>query len=173
VLKTEMALRYYHNPPYGKLINRAFLMKNNIKFEEVIAANDVMFSAKVGSSMKRYAIDRNVIYCITRGSGSLTMNIDEHIFDIRLNVFINYYKYLYDSLTNEQFKALNLLGWGKVVDVFKYRLGLKKVFRVIYRLMLSGVKIVSIGMFNPFTSGRKILRYIKRYNSEKKYMGKS
>ena len=172
-LKHEMALRYYYHIPCGKMIKKHFLKKNIIKFDEVIASNDVMFSAKVGFYMKQFAMDENVIYCITRGSGSLTMSIEEHIYDTRLNVFINYYKYLDDELTREEFRALNLYGWGKVVDVLKYRLGLKKLVEVFLKLKRNNIRIMDIKLFNPFISLKKLFNYIKRYNNEKKYMGRS
>lgn len=151
-LKHEIALRYYYKPPYGKLINRQFILKNNIIFDEVIASNDVMFSAKVGYHMKRFELDENVIYCITRGSGSLTMNIDELIYDSRLNVFINYYQFLKNALSHEQFKALNLSGRGKVIDVLKYKLGFKKLIFVIYELKRYNIKIMDLHVFNPITT---------------------
>ncbi len=171
-MKQEMALRYFHNPPVGKLINREIILKNNLQFDEVIASNDVMFSARLGYHMKRFTADKNVIYCATRGRGSLTMNIDEHIYDTRLNVFINYYNYLHDILPKEQFKVLSLSGWGKVVDVFKYRLGLKKILSVICKLKRNRIRLLDIRFLNPVFFGEKLFSYIKRYNSEKKYMGK-
>lgn len=169
-MKSEMALRYLFNSPCGKLLKGQFVIAEGIVFDEVIAANDVMFSARVGHHMKSFAIDESVIYTITRGSGTLTTNASEHIFDTRLEVFINYHHYLKEKLTEEQFRALDLSGRSMVLNVFKYRLGFKKLIKVIHILRQKNIKIMRLDMLSPFVTGRIIINFAKRYNEEKKYM---
>jgi len=73
--KEETFVRYDIPGPISKLIKRDFIITNNIKFDEVIASNDEMFSVRVGYYMKTFFISTKTIYCITKSKGTLTQNI--------------------------------------------------------------------------------------------------
>ncbi|MFC4892083.1 glycosyltransferase family 2 protein [Pseudofrancisella aestuarii] len=87
-IKSELELRYGINSIWNKLISREFLVKNDIVFEEINAANDVMFSTLVGNKMKKYYVSGNSIYMITSRSDSLTKIFSEENFECRLSAHI-------------------------------------------------------------------------------------
>ncbi|WP_133150257.1 glycosyltransferase family 2 protein, partial [Vibrio breoganii] len=56
------AIRYQFYVPWSKLIRAHLIKSNNIKFDEVIASNDVMFSALVGHFAKKIECTTDSIY---------------------------------------------------------------------------------------------------------------
>ena len=113
----ELNLRYDIFPPWAKLINKDFLDKHKIIFDEVIASNDVMFSTKIGYFMKSFEVSDSIIYVITRNHGSLTANMSEEVFDVRLKTIIKYHNFLKSKLTEDHFKLLNLSMFGRAYNV--------------------------------------------------------
>jgi len=59
-------------PPWSKLIKSEFVKENDIRFDEVIASNDIMFSIKIGLSAKNIDVSKENIYCVTEGENTLT-----------------------------------------------------------------------------------------------------
>jgi len=60
--------------PWSKLYLAKFVKENDCTFDEVMASNDVMFSIKTGFLAKKIQVVDDVIYCVTRGKGTLTVN---------------------------------------------------------------------------------------------------
>ena len=77
----EDALKYYFTPPWGKMISRELIEKNNIQFDEVIASNDVMFSMKTAYFAKNIEACKDKLYMITLSKGSTTNIISLNHFD--------------------------------------------------------------------------------------------
>jgi glycosyltransferase involved in cell wall biosynthesis len=106
-LKHELIIRYTYSSICFRLIKRSFVEKNNIRFDEIIASNDVIFSAKVGYYMNSFEICPEVIYCITRNSKSLTSNRSVEIFNLRRKASIDRLIFLKNKLNNNEFKLLS------------------------------------------------------------------
>ncbi|MDR3129458.1 MAG: glycosyltransferase [Tannerellaceae bacterium] len=68
---SENNLRYYHSVPWGKMIKTEFVKEENIRFDEVMAFNDVMFSLKTGFKACSIGIVDHVLYCVTVRRGSI------------------------------------------------------------------------------------------------------
>lgn len=87
-------VRYNINPPWSKFYSRSFIEENQIRFDEVLTANDVMFSTRCGYHAKKVHIDLDYLYCSTARPGSLdtTYNI-EHI-KPRFEVALAKYQFL-------------------------------------------------------------------------------
>ncbi len=168
----ELSLRCKFEPPWSKMIRKDFICENDIMFEEVIAANDVMFSTKVGYHMKKFLVLNEIIYCYTVRYGSLTKNISEQVFDTRLNEFIKYYHFLETKLDKKNFKLLNLRGYYFLLLIIKYKLGIKKFVSVFIILRKNKIKILKLNLFNPFYISRKITNTIKQWRKDKKYFTK-
>lgn len=98
----ELKLRYEYVVPWSRLINRNFIEKYNIRFDEVIVSNDVMFSVKVGYYMYIFAATTKCIYCVTRSKGTLTVNISGENYDTRIDVFVSYYVFLKNYLSKQE-----------------------------------------------------------------------
>lgn len=79
-------LRCCYTAPWGKLYKRRLIKDNNIVFDEVIAANDMMFSVKCGLAATKIAYDENELYCNTVSKGSITTTVSKDRFESKLNV---------------------------------------------------------------------------------------
>lgn len=70
--KSEDFLRYLNHSPTSKLIKRELVSANKIKFDEVPASNDAMFSVLTAYHAESIHVDKRVIYVTTLREGSIT-----------------------------------------------------------------------------------------------------
>lgn len=169
---SELKLRYKFGPPWSKLIRRELIEKHNIRFDEVIASNDLMFSVKAGHYMKKFTVSEKNIYCVTRSRGSLTTNSGEEIYNSRLQVYINYFNFLKSTLNHKDFKKLRLSGRVLLLNTVKFKFGLKKLASVFMTLKTNGIPIFDMHYLNPVYSIKKIIKYYNLQRSEEKYIVK-
>ncbi|SFE11373.1 Glycosyltransferase involved in cell wall bisynthesis [Lentibacillus persicus] len=165
--KSELSLRYKFIVPWSKLMRRAFVNKYSIDFDDVIAANDVMFATKAGWYLNAYDISEEVIYCATTNKGSLTMTINDTVFDVRLNVFIRQYQFLRKRLSKADFKLLGLSGRPlliKAVDI-----GWKKPISVFLKLKYHRVRILEAKLLNPVRFVEKTMVILRKRRRERPY----
>lgn len=169
-LKSELELRYKLDGPISKMINREFILKNNIFFEKVIASNDILFSAKVGFFMKKFEISEKTIYVITRNFNSLTVNIQESIYDIRLNEKVKYYNFLKNKLTKNELKMLNISFLDFLLKSTRY--GLRKFLKICKYLVKYKLPLLDRRLLNGKSFFRLLKTTINIIIKNKKY-GKS
>jgi glycosyltransferase involved in cell wall biosynthesis len=87
-------LRYKMSGPVAKMIKSEVIIRNNLKFEEVIASNDIMFSTKVGYYASTVCADNRTVYTATIRYGSLTktrtkeIQYCRYLVQIRYNIFV-------------------------------------------------------------------------------------
>jgi glycosyltransferase involved in cell wall biosynthesis len=168
--KNELFLRYHIPVPWSKMVRREFIEKRQIRFEEIIASNDVMFSVKVGHLMEKFDVSTDVIYCVTRSSHNLTMNKNENIFDARVDAFIRFYKFLKDNLTEEEFNILGYNGRDLLIKAFEYGLGIRKVIDTYMKFRKNGIVVFDIKLLNPIFVVNKSIQHYKRYEEVKKHL---
>lgn len=166
---SELKLRYEFPVPWSKLISAKLIKENNIKFDEVIASNDVMFSTKIGYYAKNIAASNKIIYCVTKNKGSLTNTISEEMFDTRLNVRINYCKYLKSRLKKEDQKAINLSGRAMLIYSITYKLGIKKILLTYLELRKNNIEVFDLRYLNPVLVFTKIRELYNSENKNNKY----
>ena len=80
--------------PWGKIISYKIINENNIKFDEVIASNDAMFSVKVGHASKNIEVSDRTLYIVTESSNSLVKQVSLAVTNCRYNVAKNINNYL-------------------------------------------------------------------------------
>ena len=68
----DKEIRYRYFVPWSKMIKRELVIKNRIKFAEIIAGNDMEFSMVVGHMAKKILAVRSTIYCCTKTRGSIS-----------------------------------------------------------------------------------------------------
>ena len=73
--REEIQLRYGWHPPWGKAIRVSLINQFEIRFDSVIAGNDVMFSMWAGHHARKIEVITSSIYCVTESSSSLTSNL--------------------------------------------------------------------------------------------------
>lgn len=167
--KTELALRYNLPGPTCKLIKKDFLDKNNIRFDEILIAEDVMFATKIGYFMKEFTTSDSIIYVITRNHGSSTTNLKKTVFDARLKVKIEYFNFLKNNLTDEQFNMMNISFTGWLFSSLKY--GIVEFIKTFLVLKKEKVRIYDKRVWNiKFISQKLIDRYKKLRNNKKYYV---
>lgn len=90
----EPLLRYRHEIPSFKMIRRRMIMQNNVRFDEVPAGNDVMFSVKAGHKAKAIAADPSLVYCLTVTDGSITKHLSKKNVVSRFKVKVKQNRFL-------------------------------------------------------------------------------
>lgn len=168
-IEDETLLRYQFYVPWSKLIHRDILMNNGISFDDVIASNDVMFSTKLGHYMDEFKVSHDVIYCVTRGLGTLTTNINIDVFDSRTKVHIKYCEFLKNNLDRKRFKIIHPNGTGIIFNAFKLKLGFKKIISILFQLKKSRVTVLDLRLFNPIFIVRRLIHHNKKHSQKKKY----
>lgn len=65
-------LRYTSSVPWGKMIRKELIDRENLRFDEVEVSNDVMFSLRLGAAALHPGIvHSDPLYCCTKNEGSL------------------------------------------------------------------------------------------------------
>lgn len=89
-------IRYKVQVPYCKFIAYKNIKRSNIRYDEVMYSNDVMFAIKVGHISNKIKIDTNILYTQTERDGSLVKIIKKESIDCRYKVAKNAMQYLKD-----------------------------------------------------------------------------
>ncbi|MBO7199855.1 MAG: glycosyltransferase family 2 protein [Bacteroidales bacterium] len=110
-------LKYKMYWPWGKIISYKIINENNIKFDEVIASNDAMFSVKVGHASKNIEVSDRTLYIVTESSNSLVKQVSLAVTNCRYNV------------------AKNINNYLKTIGKFKYHINL---FGIAYKFKSIG-----------------------------------
>lgn len=142
-LQNEVLLKYYYRAPWSKMIKNEMVRKYNIKFDEVSAANDVMFSMKSAYYAKKIEVSPEVVYCITSAEGSLSVKYSEHNLWTRVTVFRERYYFLKEKLTKEEFGYLNLTGLPLILFAVKKGYGLGYAVKIYKYMKENDIKIFS------------------------------
>lgn len=157
----EDAMRYYFNPPWGKLIRRKLVEDHNIKFEEILASNDIYFSITTGFHAKKVAATEEVLYTITVTEGSVSNSFSQEHFDARFRAVLKANDFLRSIGKNKYQKSVlyyigraYAFGWKYSLyvlqSIIKHRsnlfIGMEKIMG--YKTMLSRRE-------NPSFSGKK------------------
>lgn len=95
--------------PWSRLIRRNFVERNGIRFDEVMACNDTMFTTKCTCLAKKVEVSPEVIYVITYREGSLwdSRKKNPKNYLTRLDVQIRRNKYV----KKYGFKPLPIMGY--------------------------------------------------------------
>jgi len=148
--KKENALKYYFTPPWSKMIKRDLIVKNNIRFDEIIASNDVMFSLKTAFFARNINANKAILYVISLSEGSITQIISKEHFDAKFSVALNANRFLCSiSMKRYQQSILYFLGRS-------YKFGFQYMIYVIFMLIKNKSNIF-IGM-SKFLNLNKVIR---------------
>lgn len=149
--------------PWGKIIKKELLDKHNIRFEEVPAANDTMFSIKSNFYAKKIEISLEKIYCVSRNFGSITTVKSEKNFDSIFSQDILLDKFL-QEIGKNKFRPSFIRE-----IILSYRFGMRKVFFVFKVIKDNKLKLFTYDFYRRI-SLNYLKRYFKRKISQKKYL---
>lgn len=170
-IQSELALRYKMANAWSRMILTKKITENDVRFDETIVANDVCFSMKISYYCKKLIVDENIIYCYTKSPKTLTTTISTERYDIRMQVFVRYYNFLKNKLSNEEFKLLQLNGSGALLNVALDGLGIKYVIKLYFIMKKNGIKVFDIRMLNiPVVIKKVLLVYKTHREARKTYM---
>lgn len=166
--ENELYVRYMIPNPICKMIKKELIDTHNIKFDEVIASNDVMFSTKVGHFMKSFEVSSEVVYCVTRNHGSLTANLKEEVFDARLGTTVSYIKFLNEKLNKQELDILKPKSAGYLLQSFS-RYGFKKLVFVLGLYKKENIKWFYWEYLSPVLILKKFNDKYNAYRNNNKY----
>lgn len=167
--KNETQLRFTYFVPWSKMINKSLIDLHNIKFDQTLVSNDVMFSTKVGYYSDKVHASKDTIYCVTVNKGSLTKVFNEINFDIRLRVKINYVNFIKKYLPQSQHKYLNLSGRSIIYNAILYKVSIRKFIDTLLTLKKNNIEILNKKYLNPVYIYKEIVPLIKNSIKERKY----
>lgn len=108
-------LKYKAHAPWTKLINKSLIDKYNLRYQEVIAANDVYFNVMVGHFAKKIDICNTIVYIRTIRQGSLFYSLKKENLLSRLKVGYKTNAFLKEISKNEYYVET----WGYFLDLRK------------------------------------------------------
>lgn len=145
----EEYLRCCYSVPWGKMFKSEFIKNNNLKFEEISAGNDMMFSVQSGVKAKQISCNVNEIYCNTVSIGSITTTINKEKFEsrfqatLRVNNFLRKNKYHKYQISILFFIAKSLqFGFKYFIHVLKCCIKNKSNFIIGFKKILSYNKVI-------------------------------
>ncbi len=68
----EGLFRYRYPEPWGKMVRRSFVMKNQIRFDETKVCNDYYFSMQIGCMARNISVVDEPLYVLTLREGSVS-----------------------------------------------------------------------------------------------------
>ena len=153
--KKSNRVKYLHAVPWGKMILKSIVQDNEITFDEIKVANDVMFSVKLGIGSNNIEVDQNIIYCVTESSNSLTTKKNKEQLFLRLSVWIDRYVLLKNNLQKKDFYELNLSAFPVVKTIFK-ELGLLSFLEALFLVRKKKVLLISKKRIRQFIHMRNM-----------------
>lgn len=139
--ETELNLRYKYYVPWSKLIKKTIINYNDIRFEEIMYSNDLMFSTKVGFYSEQIAVSDKIVYCVRENSGGLTSNLTSEKLKVRFMAWVRYYNFLSANLSYSELISLNITSWPFIKQCLKNRLSISEFFFIIKESYKAKMKI--------------------------------
>ena len=141
----EVALRYKFVVPWSKMMKTEVAQKNQILFDEIPAANDVMFCTKYAHYAKEIEVSDECIYCVTRMQGTLTTKFNEKNFWARVQVYKDRYVFLNQHLKPDEVNGFGVskrCGMSVIIKALRQGYGLKMALRVYRYFRENKIKLV-------------------------------
>ena len=164
-----LQLKYRVTTVWSKLICRELIEKNGIEFEEILVAEDRMFSTQSSFWANNIAVDDNIIYCITRKVGTLTTKQDKELYFVRLHTYVRSFDFLKSHLNKEEFKLLDLHAISRIGQAITNRYSLPTIVKAIMILKKNRIKLFSKDMEKPVVFVENMMDYFSMVKEEKKY----
>lgn len=151
-------LRCRYTPPWGKMIKKELVTREQIKFEECSAGNDNWFSVNTGLKAKNIKVINEYIYCVTSSSESITAYQTQEKFEARFHSTLRT-----NALLRKEHKEKYQL--SVLYYLFQaYKWGIKYELKIISECIKNKA--------NPFIGLDKILQVNKILSSKGKYYEK-
>lgn len=90
----EEKIRTHFFTPWPKMVSHALVNRYELKFDEVIASNDVYFSLLSGFYANSIKAVNEIVYIATVNKGSLTMRHDSAVILARFEVYLRFNRFV-------------------------------------------------------------------------------
>lgn len=155
-IANETAIRYKWGSPWSKMIRREIIGQYGILFDEIPAANDVMFSMRSAYAARQIQVSREIVYCITQSEGTLTTKKSETNFEARVGTFINRYFFIKEKLDINNFGFWDLSGVDILKRALRERYSIKFIIGCSICLLKNRVPLISLtGFINSIKRRRR------------------
>lgn len=104
---------YQAKAPWHKMVRRDFIVKNNLRFDEFIGSEDMMFSLKLATALEKFALYDSVIYVYEKRENSLETGFARKLQCNKMNASITATKYL---------RSINKLEYRDAAPFYLWRL---------------------------------------------------
>lgn len=128
--ENELMLRYRYMVPWSKMIRRQMVQDAGVLFDEVLAANDIMFSAKCGYYAKTVEASPEKIYCVTKSEGTLTTRHDEALYWTRTVIHKNKCRFLAEHIDLKKYGYVVPMGIRVIEKAARQGYSLKFLFKI-------------------------------------------
>lgn len=163
-----LKIKYAPNAPWASMVRHNLIQNNNIKFDEVLFYNDIMFAAKAGYYSNKIAVSKETIYCITKSRGSLTTHTEWNAYEIRLHEYLKVCRFIKKHCNKEDFDSLDCTGFGMICTALRQRYGIKKLLYIFRLFRKSGIPLFSLKQLN-LELLTQLIKNCKSIRQESKY----
>lgn len=108
-LREDSDILYKFHVPWSKLFRADFVKREKIRFDEVVASNDVMFSLKASVKARVFDVEEHSIYRVYESSSSLIKRVDFEVLNSRLRALNRYNRYLLDNVEEGKSHLISLI----------------------------------------------------------------
>ncbi len=136
-------MKCLYTNPWGKMIRRELIQKNDIAFEDIISGEDALFSVLIGLAAHKIIVDEREMYCITVRPHSITSTLDKEHHESNGQARLRVNKYLREN------------GYGKYQLSVLYYIGMSHLYG--WRYMLHALKESCKGGNHPWVGAHKFL----------------
>ncbi len=106
---TEMYLRLEFSSPCCKMVSHDLVQRHHLRYDEVLASNDMYFSMLTGYYAKGIKAIGKITYIATVSKGSLTRRRDKPVIISRFLVYLRYNKFVKEhNLAEYQKSVMNM-----------------------------------------------------------------
>lgn len=142
--ENELMLRYRYMVPWSKMFRNQMVSDAGVQFDEVMAANDIMFSSRCGYSAKSIEASADRIYCVTKSEGTLTTRHDESLYWTRAIVHKNRYHFLAEHIDMKRFGYVAPMGILILNNAARQGYSLKLLFKIFFYFKREKVSIIDM-----------------------------
>ena len=90
----EEKIRTHFFTPWPKMVSHALVQQHELRFDEVVASNDVYFSMLIGFHASKIKAVDEIVYIATVNKGSLTMRHDSAVILARFEVYLRFNRFI-------------------------------------------------------------------------------
>ena len=90
----EEKIRTHFFTPWPKMVSHALVQQHGLRFDEVVASNDVYFSMLIGFHAHKIKAVDEIVYVATVNKGSLTMRHDPAVILARFEVYLRFNRFI-------------------------------------------------------------------------------